>query len=376
MHSIESFAKSFVWDQRGWLLPATFAIPAAIEGIRLVYNVYKHPGVIKEKLASAKQWCVSSFMQGEGEEDREYRIKLAKNIAKVTVCAALIGGAIAASIICFPGTMGISVAIMAIYAVGLLIQKAPELYAKCAALKTRVVEGFTRRENETDRDFHLRVAKNIFIGVVALSALVGAGFGVYQFALFLIPLVKMVTSGGYALWKLLPKQTPLAVFLEYISVGVCHLGLGAWYWRKGEKAKALMHLGCAITAITCPIMYAKTQVGGSLLRLHHSFSGLLMMLLPSTPAKFLGSMIAADSLLYWVAPKGDGYPLRGYVDEWGDFRNFDFMNLVVPNVMLFFQVFSVLSVVERVTKSFFATQPVSREPDSESTQMSYQSINE
>lgn len=402
MNVIQKFSMSFVWEHSSALMAATYAIPAAIEGLKWLNNVRSDPEILKRKCVAVKQWCSDSFLRAEGEGDLDYTIKLVKNCAKVIFCVALVGGIIYASSVLFTGTMAISVALMTIYLVGEAIQGGGKITAK-------IVDAFTRREFESDRDYAKRVIKNICIGIVALGCIAGAAYGAYHLAIILKPLVYHALNGGYDLWRFLPKQTNLAVFLEYGILGGLHLIEAGWYYRKGKiaeteflklkeealslenqlldaplneladmndrikecwrkaralkskaranKARAVMHLGCAAVSIVTPFVYWKTRIGGDLLRLHHSFTGLALMLCPLSSVKFLGSMIAADSYMYGLAPAGNGYPLRGYYDQWGYFHNYDFMNLVVPNLLPIFQVFSALSVVELVRRNFFAQTP-------------------
>lgn len=158
----------------------------------------------------------------------------------------------------------------------------------------------------------------------ALGATVAAGltaaaiFGLYSIVHYALTHF----SNIWTIYSLMPDQTPTVVFLEYAAVGALHGGLGMNKWRKGDKTGALFHFLSMGAAFAFPTYYFLAATPIAPMRLHHSFEGLALSLLPFNTAKAIGTTIALDSALYFFSP-------FGHYEAWN--KRYDFMNILLAN---------------------------------------------
>lgn len=311
MSAIHSFARSGMWDYRNIIAPTAVALPLAIEGGLFIKNIICHPGYLQETCRGLKNRFVNAFTQRADETTAQAVRRIAKNTFILIACLALMAGAAYASIYFLPGAIGIVAAVSAIYCIG-------KLFLNRGRYKRELIQMFTPKPGEEPE-----VAKRrIFFSYVKASLVIGALAGAILIGAFILPPLLEEFSWTIAL----PFQTKVVVFLEYAAVGVLHSALAAYKYCKGDKAGAAFHAAAAVASIAFPIFYWNNDM-----RLHHSFLGLSLMLLPSRTAKILGTMITFDASLYMLEP------LRGAPQANGTFLEYDFMNVIVDNFPLFFE---------------------------------------
>lgn len=307
MNIITSFAKSGFWDYRNTIAPLAVALPLGVEAAILAKNIYQNPQLIKDKLL-------------------EIFKKASENIFTTIACVAIMAALAYGSIVLLPASMGISVAISAIYLTG-------KLFINAEKYKNQIIQAFKAAPGEKPEETRKRVIINI-LKTTALA--VGLIAGAILFNHFIVPLI---TNGFSWSWTL-PFQTKGVVFLEYASLGVVHGALAYSKFQKGDKAGALFHVLYAILSIVFPCFYWTRDM-----RLHHSFYGIAMTALPFRATKILGSIITFDSSLYAIAPK------RGYMA--GDrFHEYDFINLIIDKFSLFFNGYNAAIIANDINNQF------------------------
>jgi hypothetical protein len=304
--SIYSFAESGFWDYRNQIVSIAVGVPLAVEGIQMIKHIYQKPQIIKEKWHESRQILKHSFSIQSNEKRADVIKRIAKNVSMMLGCVSLMGGAVALSIYLLPASMSLSVAISSVLLIG-------KVFLHTREYKKQIVESFTPYDGEDRRAARYRILKTaIKTGVVAAAALIAIAVGGYV----IIPLFSQFS------WHVdLPFQTKPIVFLEYAMMGLLHLGVAIDQFRKGNRSRAIFHLTSAALSLFFPATYWNDRV----MRLHHSFYGLLFMALPFRAARFLGSIVTFDSLLYKIAPYR-GSPECG---------QYDFINSIVDHFSLF-----------------------------------------
>lgn len=290
--NISVFSPSYVWDTRHSIIQATtFAIPLAIEAIHLGCKLHENPHYFQDCASGIKKE-VSALFGRNGEENKEYLLRLAKNVARIALASFMIGGAAAAAFILSPATFAIGAALCAAQLTAYAWKGLDNLPG---IIKERVAyfkDAFQGKEGDTEEIYKTRRREALFEiakGVAILAATLSIAVGGWQVALLL--------SKAPNLWSLsdmLPNQTTLVVFMEYGLLGIGHSAMAAHSWVKGEKAAALFHLISAVSAVAFPVSYL---YGGGEMRLHHSFIGLALQLVPLRPVQCLGSAITFDAFL-------------------------------------------------------------------------------
>lgn len=267
----------------------TFALPLALEAIRFGVKIALNPKAFKENLLKKKAELIKTLTQQEGETSKEFKIRLIKKIAYIALGILLVSAAGALAYYLAPASFSIAAALIAIQLTAKVyknLNEVPKLLQKC---KNYVLDIFTQREGETAQDFKMRRLKSIVITslIIAVSAATIGGLGVAGYLLM----------GAKSVWELtnvLPFQTQIVVFLEYAALSLAHTGIAISAFIKGEKAKGLFHTASAIAALAFPIYYI---LEGKEVRLHHSFIGLALQLVPNRGVQCLGTVITADSFL-------------------------------------------------------------------------------
>jgi len=127
------------------------------------------------------------------------------------------------------------------------------------------------------------------IGISALLSLV-IYFLVY-------PLLSEVITYGFSWQVNLPFQSRAVVFLEYAApcgVLLCQKKYLASLW-----------------GLVFPIYYLLDA--SEVMRLHHSFTGLVLLCAPSWPLQYLGTCLTLDSAMYMIVPDRSNYDLMNVV---------------------------------------------------------------
>lgn len=317
--SIKSISQSFVWENRQAIIPVTvLAVPIAIELGCFAINLFKDPKIIHKKLSELKSNIKDAFTQRPDEPLIEFRKRFKRNIAITTLAVLAISAAIACPFIVLPTAFAIPAAISAAYAVGKLflwIQRNPHPIKNC---RNYLKDAFKQRPEESLKDFQKRRWKAILQITKCTVA-----FAATVTALCIAPYLYHALSTASSVWAMadvIPFQSKGIVIAEYLTVGAAHLGVAAYKWCKGEKARALFHLSAAITAVVLPFWHMANSSGP--LRPHHSLLGLVLQLAPSQAVRTFGTFIVADSLMYGFSPE------RGYQRLGRPFVNYDYMNAV------------------------------------------------
>jgi hypothetical protein len=339
---MSAIIKSGAWDYSGALLTGIVAAPIAVEVISTAVDVAQNPGIIKKKWNQAKEFIVDSFTRRPEELVKDYRWRVVKNIALTIGILCLFAAAVGLPFIILPSAFAIPVAISAVSVLGRSLSHAGEI-------KQKMVSLFTRGADETQEVFNKRFRANV-IKAICLVVVLGA---LAIAAAYLIPIVIKIISTT-PVWsipdKLFNFQNATTVTIAYICLGVLHLAKAIYHFKKGEKALGYFHLTNALLGIIFPIMYLQDPVT----RLHHSFTGLLLQLLPFRSMRILGGVITFDSFLNLTMSN------RGYVtkDFFGrdDLHRYDFMNIVVEHVPVILLAYSATCSYQLLKDRFFASK--------------------
>ncbi|MBI2742430.1 MAG: hypothetical protein HYX48_00740 [Chlamydiales bacterium] len=327
--SITSFVETFFWAQQDLILPAVLAIPAAIEATLFLGSCYQNREGIAERLKEAKVHLFDIYENKPAD------------VAKLAAVAVLLSGSIIAPFCLLSPTLALPSALLAIVGIGLLWEGAERVPGLIQDLSAWTFETFTPKNEESERDYYLRigggVCKVLLVSALALST----GLIAFKAGGIIKAVIGMWATRPWSIPSLLPMQTPAVVLMEYALVGLCHLLLAVRAYQKDEKMMALFHGVNALLSFIFPAVYWRDE--GSNLRLHHSFTGLLMQLMPFRCTKMLGALISFDSLLYFISSN------RGHW-TYGRFSNFDFMNIVVGNISLILLFYVAAGFIELASK--------------------------
>jgi hypothetical protein len=358
MNSVSnSFAESFVWRQRNLILPVALYAPLAYEVGKIAYKAIKNPEAISEKAREFKKVLIDSCTARDGESPEEFRKRLIINVLKVLGGALLLASACAFPLLFLPAGFALPVALIAVGLSILLIKNGERIAKSIPEIKSALIDAFTRRKGETEEAAQGRIATNV--GKALLAAL--AITAIALVAAYLIPfIVQTLAAMSLSPWNILsalPGQSTLVVFLEYAAVGAMHLILAARAFYRKEWATGAMHLLNGILSFVFPLQDLLVN-GASNVRLHHSFTGLLLQLMPLDALKIFGGMITFDSSLYWFSP------FRGYLDPYKPSKNklvqFDFMDIFIENWQALVATLTAASVVQVLADDFFSDDKKSR----------------
>lgn len=230
------------------------------------------------------------------------------------------------AVILLPPTYIIPVALIAIGSVAILLKNGKKWAHQITA-------AFTPQAHETTVEARKRILKNsaIAIGIISLSIAL-AVLGVHW-------IVGLASGSIWGFTSIIP-QTKLTLFLEYGMLGLLHFYKA---FKAKSKSEAAFHIVSAILSFVFPTFYSFFSPASEI-RLHHSFLGLLLQLVPIPALQTFGSMITLDSSLYFFSS------VRGFIDN-GVFRSADFMNIVVDHLGSFVQVLTTASVFYVVNKT-------------------------
>lgn len=359
---------SIVWNYRSSILPIAVGAPLVYEGVQLGKKLYDDPSLLQKKGGECKQFFLRNFTQQSTEPAREFQIRLAKNLFIAFSALCLASGVLYLGVVIpltlLPLTMALPIALLTICLVGELFLHGKEHLQKGHQLLTALTHSFTdavtKRENETMEEARPRIYRTValFVGLsiggVAVACAV-AFFGAHIFTL----LIAAKHAGLLTPWnamQFLPAQTHLVVFLEYASLGLIHLGLAIKSYLNEDPGATLFHATNAALSLLFPAYYWITETPQNLMRLHHSFIGIGLSILPINSPQFLGSLITLDSATYLFSSQ------RGY---WVGrvFHSWDFQNLLLEKGFLFSAFYSAASVVRFIrSRVFYLRSSTSPEP--------------
>lgn len=305
---------NFVWENRHTIGNAIAYAPFVIEGGKLASQIAFNPKGVKDKIYRAKNYFISSFTRTEGESQREFCLRLVRNAAITVSLLSIFSGLVAGAVLLLPASLSIGVALSAIFSLSNIFLNADD-FAKGFKQKVQAVKKLFTIQSEKPRNREiLRVVKNVILATVCTAAVLGViGLVVY--------IVSQLALGTVSIWSpydLLPFQTTTGVFLEYAAVGAAHGALAARHAIKNHKGAAAFHLINGIISFVFPTLMLHNNPTEPL-RLHHSFLGLALALIPFRPVQMLASIITLDSLR------------NSFYFQYGDSiqNQYDFQNILV-----------------------------------------------
>ncbi len=322
MSAAVSPACAFVWNARNYIIPVTtLGIPLAIEAIVATVWTLQNPGCIKNRVIEVKQNLSQAFCRQPEESTPHYAKKLALNISRTAGAALALGASAAVPFVYMSPLMAIPAALAAIQLVGRTLLFLDRLPAMIGTAKDYIKGAFTKNPDEATEEYQKRRWEGIrcivrytliFAGAVTLTAFAAQ--------------IARLLSQAQSVWNLetlLPNQTPTVVFCEYTLVAALHAVQAVLAMKNHSHGQAIFHACAAMAGIAFPIGYLAQ---GDQMRLHHSIIGLLVQLAPWSSVQTLGSIIAFDSFLNMTMDP------RGYVDNYGIFRQYDYQNALVENM--------------------------------------------
>lgn len=350
----------YAWRYRSVILPVGLAIPAAFELASIASHISKNPGCVQQKYIEAKQFVVKSFTRQEGETSEVFQSRLIKNVLIGLACTigigALIGFTVVLPFFALPIYFSIPLAITGICSIGELIVNGPthmkNLKAKCLKLKEWAMDAFKMRAGESKTEALRRIGKNVLITLTALAALGLACYGVSYLILYALHVASSgVITQPWQIRYLLPFQGVKGTFVGYGIIGALHGGVAVKKWQAGNKKEAFFHMVSAVLSIAFPTIYFFTQSHNEM-RLHHSFLGLALQLIPLRPLQMYGSIVTFDAgmntFFRQVAGDGGGYDLQ---------------SIVVNNLSTFVPIIAVLSGIDFIRNRLLPTKKQSEKVD-------------
>jgi hypothetical protein len=349
--TIANFARTFVWEARDKILPASLAMPGLIEGVKVASYLRSNHQAIGEKISDTRDAFFEGVTQKKGETPTEFKKRvgfgITKSLLKVGMLAGIAFGFFTL-ISTFPPFLVIPAAVAAICLVGELMINGKAHLASLAERAVKVgdflEESFTRKIGESDSEARWRIGKNVLIATVCTVAVCAVVVGLASgLNVVLANAALVLAKSNFSVWglqNLLPSQTPVVVFMEYLAVGLLHGVLAVKKWLDGDKKGAIFHFINLGLSIFFPFMYLSGATAAVPMRLHHSFIGLLLQLSPFRALRALGGMITLDSALYFLAPiRGGLEQLPGGVSR---FFQYDFQNIIVDNLNRYLSTLAVL----------------------------------
>lgn len=294
MNGITAFIQSGMWEYR--LPAAAFAsiTPVVIEAGVLAKRIYDCPSLVPEKIAEAKKWAVTAFVPNEDEERHQAIKRIAKN---ALIALAVVATAAAATTVAFlhlSPLMAIPAALSAIIMIGKGISQGAVLIGK---FKTDPAKD---PQEEKRRVVNLAI-KTALVAAASIAFALLSGYVLSQMLYGTLFSIKFPPSLPNPKWM---------VFLEYAAVGLLHFGIAGHKFIKGHPKEGVFHLFSGALGFLFPACYWNDAK----MRLHHSFTGLIMMAVPSRPIQFIGSLITLDSACYLVVDNRSIWDFLNVVD--------------------------------------------------------------
>lgn len=294
MNTIIEFIESGVWDYREQIASIVPAIPLVIEGGTLAKNLYHNPSYLSDKAQEVKAWALHAFTPEEGEESSAAISRISRNIFISLVFTGITGAAVIGAALWLPSSMALPVALSTLIFMG-----------KGACHVPQLVEQFKVRADHDPAEEKKRIALLAVKAALVLAALITTAVLVYSVA------PELIYGDIFSISFPFP-ESELITFLEYAAVGVVHLGLAAHKYTKGNPKEALFHLFAGALGFIFPLWYWQ----GPEMRLHHSFTGLIMMAIPFRPIQILGSFITLDSSFYMMVDYRNSSDIMNVIDHY------------------------------------------------------------
>lgn len=353
INSVSSFAEFFAWKARSVLLGVSIALPVAVEGFSLGKYLYQNREHIPQKITAIKQLVIERVTRKEGEDSTSFHKRLITNVSFVLGAVSLAGGITCASFMILPTIVAIPAALGAISMLADLYVNGKTYGEGIKAWKVQVqallVDSFTARLGEEQGAFRLRFARNVVVGLLGLAAVsLGVAGCIYSLA----HMIAFINSGKMTPWNIyhvLPLSSPLGVGLMYGILGICHGLMACYQYGKGEKLAALYYLSNCIMAFVFPVYYYMTATPDNPMRVHHSFLGLFLQLLPVRCLKIYGAAVMWDSSLYFASAD------RGYFSG-KHFHSYDYQNTILDNIFPMMLTWSLCSVIQYWVERIFTQQ--------------------
>lgn len=343
----------YIWRFQNTIYPLFLGAAAGLEWLRLGKHLHDHPNAIQHKCHEYKEIIQGAFQRKEGEASQDFRVRLTKNISIAVVSAlailSLLVSSVALPFLFFPLFLAIPAAVLGACAVGELVINGPthlkNARKKITDAKQWVKEAFIPKKDEPKAEAIVRIAKNIAITTTALTSI---GLICFAAAYLITYALHMITSGVVGAWNLyeiLPGATTSAgAFGWYGVVGGAHALYAARKYQKGQTAKGFFHTACAALSVAFPLSYYMSGASEAV-RLHHSFLGLILNLVPLRTVQMYGSVVTADA------------GMNVFFRQMSPGGQFDFQNIIVKNLSGFLMGISCISAIEIMRKRFL---PVSQ----------------
>ena len=349
-----SFFDTFDYNTRKYLGGLTTCVlPSAIEAfVAASRQCRNRPSTIKDNVIDLKNEIVSMFSRQSGETEEEHRTKVAKNVSKVAIGTLAMGSSIAVPFALLPSEYALPSALAAIQLTGktlLFLDKVPK---KVFEAKEYLKDAFTKRLNESEKEFHKRrkdgIKNVVYYGLIFAGTAALAGIGIKAAVLL------SNTTSPWSLDQELPDQTPAVVFVEYVTLALLHAIETARAAKQKDYGSAVFHGICTAAGLAFPTAY---QVqGGDQDRLHHSFIGLFFQLFSWRSIKCFGSVVLVDSLLDLISSQ------RGYVDANGNFQQYDYENVLMDNLPLVLFFLTMIPLLEVILDFLMKENPKEKPP--------------
>ena len=158
-------------------------------------------------------------------------------------------------------------------------------------------------------------------------------------------------SSEYEIW--LPWQTTPVVFGEYALLSLAHLAFSYGHFMQKNRMLGIYHSLNSLASIAFPSYYLHSQGHNGELRIHHSWLGQALQILPFAGTRALGSVFSLDSLNYaFNVPGYDTYRrdiLGNHCDVERSIYGFD--NVFAENYLPILQALCVAIFLEQVGKA-------------------------
>ena len=278
MNGVTEFFRSGMWEYRQPVAAFASVAPVAIETGLLAIQIYERPSLVPEKIKEAKRWAVTAFIPQKDEGRNQAIKRITKNALLALAAVSTAAAATTVAFLHLSPLMAIPAAISAIIMIGKGVSQG-------AALVDKFKSDPSKDPQEEKRRLVKLAMKTALVAAASVAFALLSGYVLSQMLYGTLFSIKFPQSLPNPKWM---------VFLEYAAVGLLHLGISIHKFVKGHQKEGLFHLFSGALGFLFPAYYwhdANT-------RLHHSFTGLIMMALPSRPIQFMGSLITLDSSFY------------------------------------------------------------------------------
>lgn len=369
LNSIKEFTVDGMWTHRQAMINISLGVPIAIEAIYLCKKIFQNRKAIHTEAVKVKNLITDSFTPRKYEKPEIAKNRILRNAGKVFAATLILGAAAAAPFLVLPTLFAIPYAVAAIATLGKLIANHKAIENKFKHAVKVITNAFTVQPGETPEIAHKRIAKNVIkltVAVVLVAAitatliytiqtgLLASGFAsmvqFFQNCPIGQAISSMMNQFGITGWVSFPQPSELMAYALYGLVALGHVVQSIRCYRNGDKGRALYHISGALLSIIFPMVYL---LQGQSFRLHHSFYGLIAMLVPFRAFNFFGALMTADSYMYFLTPS------RGYTTQqwWGDqLHIYDYSNIFIENIVLFFGVYIALSAFQLLMGRLFKTK--------------------